>query len=93
MREFDGQKQRSALTAAEQALRALGSGQPEKARQTAAKAADLDQLGVYAGFASVVDRLAKRLDSGERIDDAGWDGLAASLGMGPLTGLIDELRD
>lgn len=93
MKEFDGQKQRSALTAAEQALRALASGQSEKARQSAAKAADLDQVGLYGGFVAVLEPLAKRLDAGVQVDDAGWDSLASSLGMGPLAALIDELRD
>ena len=41
---FDGQKQRRAVTAAEQSLRALGAGSPDKARAGAAKAADLDQI-------------------------------------------------
>jgi len=89
---FDGQKQRSALTAAEQALRALGSGDPDKARKTAAKAADLDQIGAYAGFVEAVGPLAQRLESGVPIDDAGWDGLAAVLGMGPLSALVEQLR-
>jgi len=89
---FDGQKQRSALTAAEQALRALGSGEADKARKTAQKAASLDQIGVYDGFAESVESLAQRLDDGDAIEDAGWDELAAVLGMGPLSGLIDELR-
>ena len=90
---FDGKKQRGAFTAAEQALRALGAGSAEKARKAAAKAADLDQIGVYSGFAPAVAPLADRLDRGEKIDDAGWDGLVETLGLGPLSGLIDELRD
>ena len=89
---FDGQQQRRALTAAEQALRALGAGSPDKARQAAAKAAELDQLGFYAGLVAAVEPAAARLDVGEPIGDAAWDGLVAALGLGPLTGLIDELR-
>ncbi len=89
---FDGQKQRRALTAAEQALRALGAGNAAKARRTAAQAADLDQIGIYSGLDTAVAPLADRLDRGEAIDDAGWDGLVAVLGVGPLSGLIDELR-
>ncbi len=92
MEGFDGHKQRRALTAAEQALRALGAGDGAKARQTAAKAADLDQIGLYAGFTAAVAPLADRLETGEAIDDAGWDSLVAVLGAGPLSGLIDELR-
>ena len=89
---FDGQKQRSALTAAEQALRALGAGDADKARQRAAKAADLDQIGAYDGFLSALEPLAASLDDDGSIDDDAWDGLSAALGMGPLAGLIDELR-
>jgi hypothetical protein len=89
---FDGQKQRTALTAAEQALRALGAGNAAKARKTAAQAAALDQIGIYSGFAAAVAPLADRLDGGEAVDDAGWDRLVETLGLGPLSGLIDELR-
>ena len=89
---FDGQKQRSALTAAERALRALGAGDAGKARQSAANAAELDQIGLYAGFVRAVEPLAASLESGQGIDDAGWDGLAEALGMGPLAALIEELR-
>ena len=92
MSEFDGLKQRQALTAAEQALRALGAGSSDKARSSAAKAAELDQIGLYGEFAAAVEPLAANLDSGSGIDDAGWDALAAALGMGPLSALIDELR-
>jgi len=89
---FDGQKQRRAVTAAEQSLRALGAGSPDKARAGAAKAADLDQIGIYADFADAVALLANTLEEGRTIDDAGWDTLVTTLGLGPLSGLIDELR-
>jgi len=89
---FDGQKQRSALTAAEQALRTLGAGDAAKARKAAAKAVELDQIGLYSDLADVVEPLAQKLEDGQAIDDEGWDGLATTLGIGPLSGLIDELR-
>lgn len=89
---FDGQKQRSALTAAEQAVRALGAGDAAKARKTATKAADLDQIGLYGDFAIVVESLANRLDAGGAISDEGWSGLVETLGIGPLSGLVDEVR-
>ena len=89
---FDGQQQRRALTAAEQALRALGAGNGANARKAAAKASDLDQVGLYSGLAAAVAPLADRLDRGEAIDAAGWDALVEALGLGPLSGLIDELR-
>ena len=89
---FDGQKQGSALTAAEQTLRALGAGSADKARKAAAKAAELDQIGIYSGLGAAVAPLADRLDRAEAIDDAGWESLVDTLGVGPLSGLIDELR-
>ena len=92
MSEFDGLKQRKALTAAEQAVRALGAGSGAKARASAAKAAELDQIGLYGGFAEAVEPLAADLESGNAITDSGWDDLATVLGMGPLSALIDELR-
>jgi hypothetical protein len=89
---FDGQRQRKALTAAERALRALGAGKAARARKAAAQAADLDQIGAYSGLDTAVASLAHILDRGEAIDDAGWDSIIAVLGLGPLTGLVDELR-
>ena len=89
---FDGQKQRTALSAAEQALRALGTANADKARKAATKASDLDQIGIYSGLAAAVAPLADRLDRGESIGEAGWDSLVETLGLGPLSGLIDELR-
>ncbi len=89
---FYGQRQRQALTAVEQTLRALGGGNAAKARKAAAQAVDLDQIGIYSGLDTAVAPLADRLERGEAIDDAGWDGLVAVLGVGPLSGLIDELR-
>ncbi len=89
---FVGQRQRKALTAAEKALRALGGGNAARARKAAAQAVDLDQIGVYSGLDTAVAPLAEKLDRGEAIDDAGWDSLIAVLGLGPLSGLIDELR-
>jgi uncharacterized membrane-anchored protein len=92
MTEFDGRKQRRALTAAEQSLRALGAGSAAQARSSAAKAAELDQTGLYRDLAATVEPLAAHIESGSDIDDAGWDTLVAALGMGPLASLVDELR-
>ena len=89
---FDGLKQRQALTAAEQALRALGARSSDKARSSAAKAVGLDQIGIYGGLVDAVEPLAADLDAGNDISDGSWDDLAATVGMGPLTALIDELR-
>ena len=85
---FDGKKQRNALTAAENALRALAEGNAARARANASRAADLDQLDVYAELAAAVDEAA----GAERPTAEQWDAIAATLEAGPLTFLIDELR-
>ncbi|NND03459.1 MAG: hypothetical protein HKN91_11790 [Acidimicrobiia bacterium] len=90
--QFDGQKQRSALTAAERSLRALGSGDGAKARESAAKAHELDQIGLYSGFVSAVAPLIETLEAGDEIADPGWNDLKNALGAGPLSSLIDEIR-
>lgn len=90
--EFDGKKQRNALTAAENAVRALASGNADRATANARRAAELDQIGVYGGFAGAVVEIASDLD------DAGptaaqWDEVVAHLEPGPLSFLVEELRD
>ncbi len=92
MSGLDGNKQRNALTAAEQALRALGSGRPDRARKNAAKAAELDQIGVFASFASAVEAAAADLADGGPVSAAHWDGIAVAVGPGPLAFLVDEIR-
>ena len=77
---MDGRKQRQAVTAAEQAIRALAGGDVAKARVSARRAEDLDQVGIYAGLELAV-----------AADDA-WDAVAAVLGSGPLAAEVEELR-
>lgn len=89
---FDGQKQRRALNAAEQTLRALAEGNAGQARKASAKAADLDQIGLYADFALAVTPLVAQIEAGSSVDDAGWTSLVDTLGIGPLAGLVEELR-
>lgn len=89
--EFDGKKQRNALTAAENAVRALASGSADRATANARRAAELDQIGAYAGLAEAVVGAASDLD------DAGptaaqWDAVAEQLEPGPLSFLVEELR-
>jgi hypothetical protein len=88
----DGKKQRNALTAAEQALRALGAGNPDRARANAAKAAELDQIGAFAGFPPAIEDAADRIETEMEIPDATWDALADAVGPGPLAFLVTELR-
>ncbi|MCP3973517.1 MAG: hypothetical protein GY720_03375 [bacterium] len=89
---FDGQKQRRALNAAEQTLHALASGNTAQARRAAAEAAEFDQIGLYTDFALAVTPLVAQLDAGGVVDDAGWSSLVDTLGIGPLAGLVEELR-
>ena len=89
--EFDGKKQRNALTAAENAVRALAAGNADRATANARRAAELDQIGAYAGFADAV------VEAASDLDDAGptaaqWDAVATQLEAGPLSFLVEELR-
>ncbi len=85
---MDGEKQRRALSAAEQAIRALGSGNAERARRAAATAIELDQIAVFGPFASAVGGAADELEVGGAIDGAHWDAIAEAVGPGPLQELV-----
>jgi len=88
---MEGQRQRRALTAAESALRALAAGDAPRARKAAGKAADLDQLGVYRGFAGMVLRAARELEEQGSVGPATRRALQGSLGPGPLAAAVEEL--
>ncbi len=51
---FDGQKQRNALTAVEQAIKARAAGNMDRTLANARKAEDLDQIGIYAGLTEAI---------------------------------------
>ena len=89
---FDGKKQRNALTAAENALRALADGNRKRALANASRAAELDQIGVYTDLAGAVTDIVDELDDGARPNAAAWDRVAATLDAGPLMFLVEELR-
>ncbi len=88
---MDGQRQRQALSAAESALRALAAGDAGRARSAAEKAAALDQLGVYGGFAGWVRRAAGEIEQAGGVLPATRDGLREALGPGPLAAAVDAL--
>lgn len=92
MTELDGKRQRNALTAAERALRALGTGKGERAIRSAAKAAELDQLGLFSDLPGNVEEAVDDLSRDDRVGDASWDRLEAAVGPGPLQFLIREVR-
>ena len=89
--EFEGKKQRNALTAAENALRALADGNASRALANASRAAEMDQIGAYGKLAEAVTAVAAAAD-GAAPTDAQWDDVAAALDPGPLAFLVDELR-
>lgn len=91
MTSFDGKKQRNALTGAEQALRALADGNGDRAAKNAAKAADLDQIGIFVEFPEAVEAAVGDLVDGQ-VSEESWDRLSAVVGPGPLSFLIDEVR-
>lgn len=89
---MDGHQQRKALTAAERALDALASGEPESARRAAARAADLDQIGAFATLEAAVGSAAAALEAGSAVDDAAWGAVAEAVGPGPLAAKVEQLR-
>ena len=80
---IDGQQQRRALTAAEQAIRALAAGSHDKAAAAAGRAEELDQVGAYEGFQRAITGAA----AGES-----WESILDIVGPGPLAALVAELR-
>ena len=81
---IDGQRQRRALTAVEQALRALEAGDGVRAGIAAAEAAALDQVGAYRGFVDAVAVGIGDLEIGGEVTAPSWATIAAVLGPGPL---------
>lgn len=92
MADLDGKRQRNALTAAERSLRALGSGNAVRATRSAGKAAELDQLGLFAGLPGAVAAAAAEIQASGSVGEKSWDQLEAAVGPGPLGFLILELR-
>lgn len=91
--QLNGKQQRNALTAAERSLQALGRGDAARARRSAQKAADLDQLGLFAKLPGAVTAAGSDIDSTGEITTESWDALSTAVGPGPLQFLITELRD
>lgn len=89
---MDGKKQRNALTAAERAVRALGAGDTAKAASAAAKAAELDQLGIYARLPAAVGDGVAEIGAGDRVSNLTWDEISSVVGPGPLQSLVAEAR-
>ncbi len=90
---MDGQSQRRALTAAEQAIQALGAGDGDRAVAAARRAAELDQVGAFADLVGAVAVAAADLTASGAVGTAAWDGVAAAVGPGPLAVEVEALRD
>ncbi|CAN5435458.1 MAG: hypothetical protein ACR2JP_04690 [Acidimicrobiia bacterium] len=89
---MDGQQQRNALSAAEQALRALADGDTDRAMHAALRAGELDQVGLYATFPAAVDMAIADLTFKGMIGADAVETLRTSVGTGPLEGLIELLH-
>lgn len=87
---MDGKQQRRALTAAEQALHALRRGDPDRAREAAARAAELDQVGLFASLPHVVGVGADDIEAQGSVQRVTWMEIAAALGPGPLAAFAEQ---
>lgn len=90
---MDGQKQRQALSAAEQALRALVDADADKARRAAQRVADLDQVGAFDSLTGLVAAAATEIESDGSVTVGSWRALAEALGPGPLGALAAAQAD
>jgi hypothetical protein len=88
---MNGRSQRNALTAAEQAIRSLATGDADRARAAAGRAVDLDQVGAYAGFDSAVETALGQLEATGTVGDA-WDMVAVAVPPGPLAIEVEQHR-
>lgn len=89
---MEGPNQRQALTAAERAIEALGRSDLAGARTAAARAAELDQTGLFGALVDAVELAASDLDSNGAIKETTWNVLADAVGPGPIAGLIEAVR-
>ena len=87
--ELDGQRQRNALTAAEKALVALVDGDAHRARHNAQKAAELDQVGVYAALPDAIAAVAADLETSGSVGVETRRVLRNAVPPGPLHALLE----
>ncbi|MFQ5948194.1 MAG: hypothetical protein ACE5KX_04985 [Acidimicrobiia bacterium] len=88
---MDGHQQRKARIAAREALEALATGEAHRARTAAARAVELDQLGIYEAFRAAVQRAAGDVEADGIPRPSAWDAIAASLGPNPLAATARRL--
>lgn len=87
---IDGHQQRRALTAAQQALEALDAGDAAGAIAAAGRAAELDQVGLFASLSAEVAAAAAVMGTEGRVRPERWAAISAALGPGPLGAYADE---
>lgn len=89
---MDGQQQRQALSAAENALHGLvRGGQPDRAVRAAAKAEALDQVGLFAGLEAAVAQAATEVAEEGAVSAAARQRLLDVVGPGPLEQIIEGI--
>lgn len=87
----DGRRQRRALTAAEGALRSLDEADPTRARTEAAKAAELDGIGVFERLVPAIEDVADQMERGEPVGPERWSRLVDAVPEGPLRAVAESL--
>jgi hypothetical protein len=88
---MDGKAQRQALASAERALDALEAGRADAARSAARRAAELDQVGIFASLPRAVDQAADDLRDNGSLSELSLAALQAAVGPGPLEAVVARL--
>jgi len=86
---MDGQQQRRALTAAEQALQALVAADAGRATEAAERAAELDQTGAYTALPALVMAAVDEIAGNGHVSVEAWHLIATTLGPGPLAAFAE----
>ena len=89
----DGRRQRRALTAAQRSIELLAAGDGAGARRASGTAADLDQLGVYAGLAAAIEAASLELDTAGFLSAGAKEAVSAAAPPGPLAAAVAALLD
>lgn len=88
---MDGKAQRQALASAERALDALEAGRSDAAMAAARRAAELDQMGVFASLPRAIEQSATDLRSNGSLSELSLAALQAAVGPGPLEAVVARL--
>lgn len=88
---MDGKTQRRALASAERALNALEGSRIDSARSAARRAAELDQIGVFASLPRAIEQAADDLATNGSLSELSLAALTAAVGPGPLETVVARL--